>query len=223
MSEKDKKSGKKLKFRYVRNTLSEMGQQAVQAARLIVQSLTDRSGGGESQLKQIEIRLNDLEDVLEDSVLNYLNERRPKGKKLRFCTVSMKIAGDYGRVGDRALEIFKRMSRIDNFNNAPVPQSLLNMADQMKVMVEHAIESIDNRDVTLAEKVIHLHSTLVDAHKTVFEELNDNALRENPAAIQMTLIARHVDRIGDVAKSIAENVEYVVTGDATDKDDDDVE
>ena len=214
-----KSDKKKVKFKNVRASLSEMGTLAAQSMDLAIRSLADRTDEHEKALSAIETELDDHESELEKNVLGYLDSKKPKGKKLRFCTVSMKIASDYERIGDRAFEMIKRLVRMNGFQRTSIPASLLDMSKMVGQMTQYAIEAIDNRDLALSKKVSFQYQQINELANRVNSDLHDAAEKGDPSAIQLTLIARHLDRIGGVARSIAQNVEFIVLGDISESDD----
>jgi phosphate transport system protein len=139
---------------------------------------------------------------------------QPMAVDLRVIVAAVKIINDLERVGDLAVNIAEAVRR--SLEHPPVKEliDIPKMADLSQEMLRDALDAFVRRDIALAQTVLTRDDTL-DALKTqVFRDLLTLMLRD-PATIEpsldLILISRHLERIGDHATNIAEDVIFMVS------------
>ena len=126
----------------------------------------------------------------------------------------MKINTDLERVGDLAVNIAEAGKRY--ITHPPVKQliDIPNMVDLAQTMLRDALDAFVNRDTALAQKVLNEDDRL-DALKTqVFRDLLGYMLKDQGTvepAIDLILVSRHLERIGDHATNVAEDVIFILS------------
>jgi phosphate transport system protein len=191
----------------LKTRLLEMGGLAEDRVRMAVQALVDRVLAGDGPINQLHIEID-------NRCFTMLALHQPMAVDLRAIVSAVKINTDLERVGDLAVNIAEAARRY--LRHPPVKQliDIPRMADIAQRMLRHALDSYVRRDTTLAEAVLHEDDAL-DALKTqVFRELLTYML-QNTATIEpsldLILISRHLERIGDHATNIAEDVIFMVS------------
>jgi phosphate transport system protein len=125
------------------------------------------------------------------------------------------INSDLERIGDEAVNIAERVLVIAKRPAVPVPFDFEIMAQKAKKMLMESLDSLVHQDVDLAYKVI-LKDDEVDAIKNEIYDKVKDAIRKEPDRVgylvNLLLISRHLERIGDHATNIAEEVIYMIEG-----------
>jgi len=198
----------------LKTRLLEMGGLAEDRVRMAVQALVERDIGLVDRVLAGDGPINQLHIEIDNRCFTMLALHQPMAVDLRAIVSAVKINTDLERVGDLAVNIAEAARRY--LRHPPVKQliDIPRMADIAQRMLRHALDSYVRRDTTLAEAVLHEDDAL-DALKTqVFRELLTYML-QNTATIEpsldLILISRHLERIGDHATNIAEDVIFMVS------------
>ena len=198
----------------LKERLLAMGGLAEERVRVSVQALADRDLGAVQAILTGDEPINDLHIELDDRCFKLLALHQPMAADLRTIVAAVKINTDLERVGDLAVNVAEAGKRY--LQHPPVKPliDIPRMGDIAMVMLRDSLDSFVRRDVTLAEAVLVKDDTL-DALKTqIFRELLTYMLQD-PATIEpaldLILISRHLERVGDHATNIAEDVIFMVS------------
>jgi len=198
----------------LKTRLLEMGGLAEERVRHAVQGLAERDFalidgvlGGDEPVNQLHIEID-------DRVLKLLALHQPVAADLRAAMAAVKINTDLERVADLAVNIAEAAKR---YSTHPPVKKLIDiprMADIAQAMLRDALDAYVKGDVALAQHVLDEDDKL-DALKTqIFRELLTYMLQD-PATIEpsldLILVSRHLERIGDHATNIAEDVIFMVS------------
>lgn len=173
---------------------------------------------GDESLKEniieIDRQIDGKERDIEDLCMRLLLCQQPVAKDLRTVSSALKMISDMERIGDQASDI----AEIAGFVTKSGIGSKVHIADMARAtikMVTESIESFVKKDVSAAESVIK-HDDVVDGlFEKVKNELISAVLNESDKAealIDLLMIAKYFERIGDHAENIAEWVIYSITG-----------
>jgi phosphate transport system protein len=198
----------------LKERLLAMGGLAEERMRRAVGGLTDREPDDLQAVVIGDEPVNDLHIEIDDRCFKLLALHQPMAADLRAIVAAVKINTDLERVGDLAVNIAEAGKRY--LQHAPVKPliDIPRMGDLAQVMLRDALDAFVRRDIALAEAVLATDDTL-DALKTqIFRELLTYMLQD-PATIEpsldLILISRHLERIGDHATNIAEDVIFMVS------------
>ncbi len=151
---------------------------------------------------------------IETLCLRMLLTRQPVAHDLRVVSSALKMITDMERIGDQAADISEIVTFLD-YSTVVQPEHFGAMARAAIDMVHRAIDAYVRRDVALARDVIQSDDTVdglfTDVKRELIELLSADASRGSEA-LDMLMIAKYFERIGDHATNIAEWVEYSVTG-----------
>jgi phosphate transport system protein len=154
------------------------------------------------------------EREIESLCLRMLLTRQPVAHDLRVVSSALKMITDMERIGDHAADISEIVTFMD-YSAAMQPEHFGAMSRAAIDMVHHAIDAYVRRDVDLAREVIASDDTVdelfCDVKRELIELLAADATRGSEA-LDLLMIAKYFERIGDHATNIAEWVEYSVTG-----------
>jgi phosphate transport system protein len=163
--------------------------------------------------------VDELEVEIEEDCLKILALHQPVASDLRFIIAVIKINNEMERIADMAVNIAMRVDNISKFNHdAATSYEFGPMSDKVISMLKKSIDSLVNRDAVLA-KTIFLDDDFVDSYRNRCYEDIKVRIKEDPEHpgyhINTYLLARHLERIGDRAVNIAEEVVYLVEGTIT--------
>jgi phosphate transport system protein len=198
----------------LKGRLLEMGGLAEERVRAAVQGLVLRDGSQFDKILIGDEPLNQLHVEIDDRCFRLLALHQPMATDLRAIVAAVKINTDLERVGDLAVNIAEAGKRY--ITHAPVKQliDIPKMGDLAQSMLRDALDAFVKRDTALAQKVLNEDDRL-DALKTqVFRDLLGYMLKDQGTvepAIDLILVSRHLERIGDHATNIAEDVIFMVS------------
>jgi len=198
----------------LKERLLVMGGLAEERVRAVVEALVDRNVDLVDAVQMGDEPINSLHIEIDNRCFKLLALHQPMAADLRAIVAGVKINTDLERVGDLAVNIAEAVRRY--LLHPPVKQliDIPRMAEIAQHMLRDALDSFVRRDVDLAQAVLNEDDKL-DALKTqVFRELLTYMLQD-PGTIEpgldLILISRHLERIGDHATNIAEDVIFMVS------------
>lgn len=193
----------------------EMGTIAETMIGRAVQALSDRQVEMTDEVFALENRINHMQIELDEDALRLLATQQPVAADLRFLVAAMKINGELERIGDQAVNVCESTRLL--LQQPPLKPLVIlpMMAETAQKMVRESLNAFVTRDTELAKSVI-LEDDRVDNFKDqIFRELLTYMMSEPstiPRAMSLVLISRNLERIGDQATNIAEEVIYMVEG-----------
>ena len=179
-----------------------------------VRAVTQRDPALVERILEGDEPINALHIEIDDRCFKLLALHQPMAADLRAIVAAVKINTDLERVGDLAVNIAEAAKRY--LQHPPVKPliDIPRMGDIAQSMLRDALDAFVRRDTKLAEAVLAADDTL-DALKTqIFRELLTFMLSEPSTiepALDLILISRHLERIGDHATNIAEDVIFMVS------------
>lgn len=161
-------------------------------------------------------KINELELQLEKRSLEMIALQQPVTTDLRIIITVMKASSDLERMGDHAVSIAKSTIRVKgNERILEVEDKISEMADAVKIMVDHVLDAYINRDSdkarAIAESDSHINEYFNEIYKMCIKEM-----KENPETIvggtDYLQVAGFLERIGDYVTNICEWILYLNTG-----------
>ena len=198
----------------LKTRLLEMGGLAEDRVRSVVQALVDRNPQMVSRVLEGDGPINQLHIEIDNRCFKLLALYQPMAVDLRAIVSAVKINTDLERVGDLAVNIAEAVQRY--MRHPPVKEliDIPRMAGIAQRMLRDALDAYVRRDTALAQAVLNEDDAL-DALKTqVFRELLTYMLQDTTTiepALDLILISRHLERIGDHATNVAEDVIFMVS------------
>ena len=200
------------------NTLNKelviMGALCEKAISCAVKYLTDGDEAMRADCIEADSQIDRKERDIETLCMKLLLHQQPVAKDLRVVSSALKMISDMERIGDQAsdiAEISPYITKSSIKNKTHIAQ----MAEATIKMVTDSVDSFVNNDIQLARSAIACDDTVDDLFDEVKSELikaisegSDNA----EALIDLLMIAKYFERIGDHAENIAEWVIYSITG-----------
>lgn len=169
--------------------------------------MIDKATDAEAQIDQKE---RDIENIC----MKLLLQQQPVARDLRVISSALKMIGDMERIGDQAADIVEIVNYMEE-REIPHPSHLKEMSEFASKMVTGSINSFVNKDLDLARKVI-VDDDVVDNY---FLEVRKDLIEAIASGegggqfyLDILMIAKYIERIGDHATNIAEWVVYSITG-----------
>lgn len=184
----------------IETTVTAMREQDVELAKRVVE--------GDKEV-------NDLEKAIESRCLRLLLQQQPVASDLRMISSTLKMITDMERIGDQAADICEIIIMLDGDDYLKELVHIPQMAEAVVKMVKGGIDAFINRDLELVKEVIQYDDVVDDLFDVVKGELiqyirNDEEKSEQ--AIDLMMIAKYFERIGDHAQNVAEWVYFSIKG-----------
>ena len=199
----------------LRGLIAEMGGLAEVSVNEAMDALVRGQQDLARSVIQRDKRIDEMEMEVDRLAIRILALRAPMADDLREVIASLKIAGVIERIGDYAKNIAKRVGHIEGRQRFEPLTLLPAMAEVASEMVHDVLTAYAARDAEAAREIV-LRDAKVDAfYDSIFRNLVSHMV-ENPASItsaaQLLFVARNIERIGDHATNVAEQVYYAATG-----------
>ena len=194
--------------------LIEMAALCEEAIALAAKALTDKDKTMAAKVAAMDAEIDQKERNIESMCLKLLLQQQPVARDLRQISAALKMITDMERIGDQAEDISEIVITLDG-RYAENSALLKGMAESAIQMVTESVDAYVKRDTALAHKVIEMDDIVDDYFDQVKAELISKIAGE-PAdgeyALDLLMIAKYLERIGDHAVNIAEWVIFSVTG-----------
>ena len=194
--------------------LIDMGALCEEAIALAAKALTDKDKTMAAKVAAMDAEIDQKERNIESMCLKLLLQQQPVARDLRQISAALKMITDMERIGDQAEDISEIVITLDG-RYAENSALLKGMAESAIQMVTESVDAYVKRDTALAQQVIKMDDIVDDYFDQVKAELISKIAGE-PAdgeyALDLLMIAKYLERIGDHAVNIAEWVIFSVTG-----------
>jgi phosphate transport system protein len=194
--------------------LLEMGGLAEERVRAAVLGLTSRDATLVEKVLRGDEPINQLHIEVDNRCFRLLALHQPMATDLRAIVAAVKINTDLERVGDLAVNIAEAANR---YINHPPVKKLIDIPAMGRIaqsMLRDSLDSFVRRDTALAHQVLNEDDELDGLKTQVFRELLTYMLTDPgtiEAGLDLILVSRHLERIGDHATNIAEDVIFMVS------------
>ena len=202
--------------------LQQLGEMAHRQFEAAINGLATQIDSDLDDIINGDAALDSLEAEIHEKAVEVIAIRSPRAKDLRYVLVALKVATILERIGDYARNIANRTKAIKVAGTENIPSVNIGRMGQLtQEMVRDAMLSYKERDPALAEavwqrdvEVDHMHTTF---HKEVLASMTCNPNMVATGA-HLLFIAKNIERIGDYATGIAEQVYFLVEGSLPDGD-----
>jgi phosphate transport system protein len=199
----------------LKERLLEMGELAASRIDRAMAGLVARDSLVLGDVIQGDELVNDYQIEIDDRCFKLLALRQPMATDLRLIMATTRITADLERVGDLAVNIAEAAARYIQHPPVKPLVDLPKMSDLAQQMLRDALSSFVSGEVALASDVLKRDDALDDLKRQVFQDLLTYML-DNPElvapALDLVLISRHLERVGDHATNIAEDIIFLVEG-----------
>lgn len=183
--------------------------------RVAVKAVEQRDAAFAEQVVRREEGVNSLEVDIEEECLKILALHQPVAGDLRYIIGVLKINNDLERIGDLAVHIAERGMDLGRLPVIPIPFRLGEMAEKTEAQLKKVLDAFVNVDAEEARQVCAADREIDTIHVETVARIEEAAARDPElfhSLLQIMHISRHLERIGDHAKNIAEDLIYMVEG-----------
>jgi phosphate transport system protein len=192
-----------------------MGSLAERAVHQAVHAVLESNEQLAKWVLDEEDAINEMQLEIDDRVVQLLALHQLMASDLRFDLAASRINNDLERVGDQAVNIAQGALRILRHPRVKPYVDLPRMTDLVEEQVRNSLEAVVRRDVELAQKVMANDDQVDHYRDQIFRELLTYMMGDSSLvfpAFELILVAKNLERIGDHATNIAEDVVYIVQG-----------
>ena len=178
-------------------------------------ALRERRNDLADEVVEADNDVDQQEVVIEEECLKMLALHQPVAVDLRRVATVLKVNNDLERIADLAVNIADRARAANDYPEFKIPKKLDGMVAQATQMVRGALDAFVNLDSRAAREVLKMDDVVDTANIEIINELQKVMQQESRLvipALHCFSATRHIERIGDLATNIAEDVIYLVEG-----------
>ena len=159
--------------------------------------------------------VDDLEIAIEKKCMRILLKQQPVAKDLMMVTTALKVITDVERIGDQAADIGEIVRSYPDLKLFKEPEYIARMGDLAVAMIHQSVEAFLNESVGGADMVIHADDEMDSLFNQTKQDLIDSMVKDSTLAdhaIELLMVAKYLEKIGDYAVNVSEWAKYLVTG-----------
>jgi phosphate transport system protein len=200
----------------LKQRLLDMSEQAERLIALAVDALLTSDNAKAAAVLAGDHTVDALELEVERLAISLLALQQPMARDLRFIIGAIKISNDLERVGDHAVNIAQSTQRLlERRSNITPDPEIRDMARRAREMLGDALDAFVRGDGTLGRDVCRRDDQVDALHDSMFRILLTHML-EDPstisAALELLLVSRNLERVADLATTVAEDAVYLAEG-----------
>jgi len=192
-----------------------VGTLVEEAIAKAISAMINRDANLANSVIEADAEIDRMEVDVEEECLKILALYQPVAADLRFVVAVLKINNDMERMGDLARNIAKRVVFLANCDRFDLPVDFRGMASRAKSMVKLSLDALVNSDSALAQSVREADDEVDALRRSIEEQIKEqitNHIERADCLMALSSVARHLERIADMATNIAEDVIYMVEG-----------
>ncbi|MCL2485769.1 MAG: phosphate signaling complex protein PhoU [Endomicrobia bacterium] len=201
----------------LKKRLLEMSDYVQEMIKTTIDGLVKRDSKMFDTVFGLEKEVNIQEIIIDDKCLKLMALNQPVGADLRFITSAVKISTDLERMGDEAVNISEMALDLIGYPELKPLIDIPKMSDIVQQMVSDSIKAFNTNDVELAHTVLDKDGEVDELNNKVMADLKVFMIKSSEPetiqrAVNLMFIARSIERIGDHATNISEDVIFMVNG-----------
>ncbi len=203
----------------LKRSVSDMGEQIEKVYDRLFEVLKERDREALEAIVTNDRVINDMQRSIEAKCLTLLTKQQPVARDLRTVSAALKVVTDIERVGDHVSDMAELFLRLNMQNVEDFSTSLPKMIEAAKRSVGEAIEAFVNMNMEAAKDVIAFDDVIDDLFNKVKEELIGDlrsGKKDPDDCVDVLMIAKYLEKIGDHAVNIGEWAIFRETGDIDD-------
>ena len=201
----------------LKNSLTEMGRSSADAVENVLEALCVADADAAAAIVKGDARINNMERDIEHRCMTLLLRQQPVAGDLRRISTAMKVVTDIERIGDHAADIAEIISHLVTVRKEgdPAVSQAIVMGKKAHQMILDALDALTAEDENAARRVIAADDE-VDYDFNAIKHQLAQEIAEDPgkvdAALDLLMVIKYLERIGDHAVNVAEWVQFVRTG-----------
>ena len=201
----------------LKKSLTEMGRSSADAVENVLEALCVADADAAAAIVKGDARINNMERDIEHRCMTLLLRQQPVAGDLRRISTAMKVVTDIERIGDHAADIAEIIPHLVTVRKEgdPAVSRAIAMGKKAHQMILDALDALTAEDENAARRVIAADDE-VDYDFNAIKHQLAQEIAEDPgkvdAALDMLMVIKYLERIGDHAVNVAEWVQFVRTG-----------
>ena len=201
----------------LKKSLTEMGRNSADAVENVLEALCVADADAAATIVKGDARINNMERDIEHRCMTLLLRQQPVAGDLRRISTAMKVVTDIERIGDHAADIAEIIPHLVTVRKEgdPAVSQAIAMGKKAHQMILDALDALTAEDELAARKVIAADDA-VDYDFNAIKHQLAQEIAEDPgkvdAALDLLMVIKYLERIGDHAVNVAEWVQFVRTG-----------
>ncbi len=199
----------------LKNQITTMGGYVEKALEEATYALIQRKAEHLDNIQKLEEKINEIHVVIDEACMKLLAKLSPFASDLRLIIACFKMNNDLERMGDHARNISLGTRMYLNRKEIPLEKDFLQMTNEVRWMVKTGLDAFVSKDAEKAQKVLE-HDDVVDQLRDRIMLQMKDLMRKDPAfvdsGVDLILFSRNLERIGDLATNIAEDVIFITSG-----------
>lgn len=195
--------------------LEKMSEMVAQAIEYTFEALKDNNRVLAKQIIENDSIVDDMERSIESRCLSLVLRQQPVARDLRHISTALKVVTDLERIGDHAADIAELTLMLNREGSCTALKHLPPMVESVKAMVRDAITAFIEKDVEAAQEIM-ARDDIIDAFfdkvKSEVVVLLKSDSDKSDSAVDLLMIAKYLERIGDHAVNVCEWTEFSDTG-----------
>ena len=201
----------------LKKSLTEMGRNSADAVENVLEALCVADADAAAAIVKGDARINNMERDIEHRCMTLLLRQQPVAGDLRRISTAMKVVTDIERIGDHAADIAEIIPHLVTVRKEgdPAVSQAIAMGKKAHQMILDALDALTAEDENAARRVITADDA-VDYDFNAIKHQLAQEIAEDPgkvdAALDLLMVIKYLERIGDHAVNVAEWVQFVRTG-----------
>jgi phosphate transport system protein len=186
-----------------------------ESVRKAISAVRNKNEALAEEVIQNDDHIDLVENELEEECLKILALHQPVAIDLRYVVVCMKINNDLERIGDLAVNIAERAKAISRDEDEFMPESISRMIDASIAMLKKSLDAFIEMDTNLAREISHMDDIVDELNRNMYQEIKQLIMKEPKRTgylLHILGVSRQLERIGDYAVNISEDVIYMIEG-----------
>ena len=202
-------------LQHISTRITEMGGLVEAQLADAIEAVVRRNAPLGAETDQRDVQVDAMEREIDEAIIRLLARRQPMADDLRQVLAALKIVGILERVGDYAAHVGKRAVELAQDRETPAVLVIGRMGKMVRDLLGDVLGAYARHDPELALSVWRRDQDIDQLYASFFRELL-TSMAEDPkninACMHLLFIAKYIERVGDFATNIAENVHFLVLG-----------
>lgn len=202
-------------FKLLNDTLQDMGSLVAHSIQRSVLAIVEKNEDYAHQVIRDESRVDQMEVQVDEMVSSLIVREQPVARDMRLVVSAIKISTDLERMGDLAVHIAERALSLMAQPSLPESVNFGEIANLVESMVLSSLDSFVKRDAQAARAILEMDDAVDKARNGIQRQLTNLMQKDATTvirALDYLIVARKLERIGDHATNIAEDVIFLAQG-----------
>jgi phosphate transport system protein len=199
----------------IKKRILALGAIVEERVQMAIKAIDTNDADLAQEIIKKDYEIDEIEVEIEEECLKVLALHQPMAIDLRFIVAVIKINSELERIGDQAVNIAERVDVTAKREQLDLYFDYARMGEKAQSMLKMSLDALINLDYDLAFKVVMMDDEVDRIKNEAYDKIK-KAMGKNPDKvgylINLFLISRHLERLGDHATNIAEEVVYLVEG-----------